>query len=139
LRLPLTRHRAQLKQRGGPALARAQGLFHDGQFQASIDVLLDLDKRISNDPENAANKRKSICTSDCLFRTEPDGSSEGQGSFKSVRPMKYSLNADLLFVKIIAVFGQAKQACAEDRAAKAPTSTDAVVQKHARRRTGALR
>jgi tetratricopeptide (TPR) repeat protein len=111
------------------ALARAQGLFHDGQFQAAIDALLDLDKRIGNDPQSAADKLK-VNLYLGLSYSGLNLMDQAKARFIQVctADEKYSLNADLYSSKIITVFGQAKQACAEDRAAKAAPAADAVVR-----------
>ena len=96
-------------------LARSESLYYSAQFQSALTLLLDLEKRIGNDPQSADDRLKVKLFMGLAYLAL-NQTPQAKASFMEVCRIngKYSLNRGEFPPKATTLFEEAKAECAEN-------------------------
>ncbi len=120
---------AQVKQDVSAELSRAQAFYSSSQFQESLILLTELEKRIGSGAEQADDllKTKLYIGLAYLGLNQED---QARSKFVEVCKLdgKYALNPQVYSARIIAVFNEAKAACAPAPARASASAETSIAQ-----------
>ncbi len=109
-------------------LTKAQALYYDAQFQPAIDLLLDLEKRVANNPlQNDERLRISLYLG--LSYLGLSQNDQARQRFVEVCSLdeKYAPNPQEFSPKVISLFQEAKAICAQNTCTKTCSQIDVLI------------
>jgi hypothetical protein len=109
-------------------LNRAQSLYFDARFQQSVDLLLDLQKRVGSNPQ-FANERVRIALYLGLGYLGLNQTEQAKAQFVQVCTLdrQYTLNPKEFSPKVISLFDEAKAVCVQNMCGNTCAQLDTLI------------